>query len=130
MFESFRVKTHFMGQKEKQPLPTPKGRKVVSFADLKRRIDAMPWEAAVRDIVLERTGKYPEASLDFVWKNLEDFRVQAVRQIADQNRATVPPAPAQTAEPAPVVKPEAVEKPKLTRPSFFDEPPETPEVSV
>ncbi len=71
--------------------PYPKGRQISSFADFKKKISLIPMEDEVRKIILDRVNKYPEASLDYVWKRLQDFVSAASRQRIAKNKKSSQP---------------------------------------
>lgn len=62
------------------------GRQILSFADFKKKISLIPMDEEIRKIILERVNKYPEASLDYVWKRLQDFVSAASRERSVRNK--------------------------------------------
>lgn len=95
------------------------GREIWNFEDLRRRVQAMAWDESVKKVFLKRIAKYPEASLDYVWKNLNTFLNQAMKEVYGVANPV-----AETPKPNPVVKPQAVVRPKdeipeeILRPDF------------
>ncbi len=135
MLENFKIKASLMGNGDRPLDPKPKkSRSIVSFADFKKKITAFPMEDRIRNLILQKAAKYPEASLDYIWTRLQDFIAAAGRELANKNR--IDPTPAQVTEKVEVIeeKPKIVEKPKQTyvRPSIdlmeFDIPEENKNV--
>lgn len=121
MLESFKVKAGLMGNGDRPADTKPKiARSIVSFSEFKKRIMAFPMEDRIRNVILQRVAKYPEASLDYAWTRLQDFISAAGRELANKSRAETPVV--QVAELVELVeeKPKLVEKPKpnFVRPSI------------
>lgn len=77
MTENMKTKISFSNNDEKVQLPK---RTIQRFEDLRKRIELMPWREEVKQSVLLRVSKYPEASLDYVWKNLHSFMTHAINE--------------------------------------------------
>lgn len=122
MIDRFNFKVSVSGKGKDTGGP---GREIWNFEDLRRRVQAMAWDESVKKVFLKRVAKYPEASLDYVWKNLNTFLNQAMKEVYSLSNPVIPEKPKMN----PVVKPQTVARPKdeipeeIMRPdfSFFDE---------
>jgi hypothetical protein len=100
------------------PFRSHKSREIMSFKDFEERLKLMPMEDNIRQSIIKRVRVYPEASLDYVWKNLQGFINTAIKDLH-------PKAPKTELQPIPVVEnTKPVEKTKVTpvvvRPSILE----------
>lgn len=104
----------------------PQTRVINSFDQLRRRVESLDWSADRKADFLNFCKRYPQGSLDFVWKNLYHFDALAQTKRRAATAAVAPPPVQEVAVPValPVEQPKVVrqEVKRATRPSLFDSP--------
>lgn len=69
---------------KKQMLPHNK-RVIFNFSELEKKINLMTWDEDVKKAFLKKAKKYPEAALDYIWNNLNNFLLLATKDVSGRN---------------------------------------------